>query len=312
MNTLHLKYVVEVERTRSITQAAENLFMAQPNLSKAVRELEETMGFAIFERTSKGVFPTKRGSEFLVYAKNVLVQLERMDALAKPSKADVQSFNISIPRGSYIARSFTEFAAGLDAKKALELNVQETNSLQAIANVVEGQFNLGIIRYQVTYENYFLDYLADKQLNYEPIWDFEYLALMSKKHPLALTSHIEYSELKNYIEIVHGDTVIPYLSTDEGKKMQGRKAANKKIYVYERCSQFDLLENIPETFMWVSPVPAIFLERYGLVQRKCRVTNNRYKDILVYKKDYALSELDKLFIAKLHEIKNQVAAKKYS
>lgn len=58
MNTLHFKYAVEVERTRSITQAAENLYMAQPNLSKAIKELEDNLGITIFERTSKGTIPT--------------------------------------------------------------------------------------------------------------------------------------------------------------------------------------------------------------------------------------------------------------
>ena len=58
MNTQHLKYAVEVERTGSITQAADNLYMAQPNLSKAIKELEDTLGISIFRRTSKGVVPT--------------------------------------------------------------------------------------------------------------------------------------------------------------------------------------------------------------------------------------------------------------
>ena len=60
MNTLYFRYAVEVERSRSITQAAENLFMAQPNLSKAIKELEDSLGITIFERTPKGVIPTKR------------------------------------------------------------------------------------------------------------------------------------------------------------------------------------------------------------------------------------------------------------
>ena len=94
MNTLFFKYAVEVEKTRSITKAAEQLFMAQPNLSKAIRELEESMGFSIFERTSKGVFPTKRGVRFLEYAKNILNQLDRMEELSRPDHLDVQQFNI--------------------------------------------------------------------------------------------------------------------------------------------------------------------------------------------------------------------------
>ena len=55
MNTIQFKYAIEVERTGSISQAAENLYMAQPNLSKAIRELEESLGFTVFERTPRGV-----------------------------------------------------------------------------------------------------------------------------------------------------------------------------------------------------------------------------------------------------------------
>ena len=53
MNTLHFKYAVEVERCGSITQAAENLYMAQPNLSKAIKELEDTLGISICPHVSR-------------------------------------------------------------------------------------------------------------------------------------------------------------------------------------------------------------------------------------------------------------------
>ena len=68
MNTQHLQYIIEIERTRSISQAAENLFLGQPNLSRILRDMEESAGFAIFERTSKGVRPTERGALFLQHA----------------------------------------------------------------------------------------------------------------------------------------------------------------------------------------------------------------------------------------------------
>ncbi|MBQ5748797.1 MAG: LysR family transcriptional regulator, partial [Oscillospiraceae bacterium] len=72
MNTLHLQYVIEVERTRSISQAAENLFIGQPNLSRILHDLEEGVGFRIFERTSRGVRPTERGAKFLQHARGIL------------------------------------------------------------------------------------------------------------------------------------------------------------------------------------------------------------------------------------------------
>ena len=67
MNIVHLKYAVEIARTKSISKAAENLYMAQPNLSRAVKELEEALGITIFKRTSKGITVTPEGEEFLRY-----------------------------------------------------------------------------------------------------------------------------------------------------------------------------------------------------------------------------------------------------
>ncbi len=311
MNTLHFKYAVEVERTRSITQAADNLYMAQPNLSKAIRELEDTLGIPIFERTPKGVVPTQKGAEFLSYAKNILSQLDKMEALYRPENPGRQCFAISIPRASYIADGFTKFAAELDMQKEIEISMQETNSMQAIANIAEHQFNLGIIRYQTAYENYFLDYLADKQICHDAIWEFDYLALMSKRHPLANAKQVEYAKLSSFIEIVHGDTMVPYIPSCAVRKSDGSPQGEKQIFVYERCSQFDLLMQIPKTYMWVSPIPDEFLRRYELVQRKCDASHHRYKDVLIYPKGYKFSALDKKFLDKLYESKNDVAFKEY-
>lgn len=311
MNTLHLKYALEVEKTRSISQAAENLFMAQPNLSKAIRELEDSLGYMIFDRTSKGVIPTRKGSDFMICARKVLEQVERMEQISNTDEKDGKTFSISIPRGSYIADAFVQFASEIDAEQGeqgMNIKVQETNSMQAISNITEGLFRLGIIRYQTVYENYFLDYLEDKGLCSEPIWEFEYVALMSGKHPLADAFEVQQENLTQYIEIVHGDTAVPYLP-DEKKRSNASFPAKKRIYVYERCIQFDLLTSIPTTYMWVSPIPGSFLTRYGLVQRRCRINGNRYKDLLIYPKDYTLSSLDKLFMEKLHTSKNQVSSR---
>ena len=69
MNILHLRYACEIEKTKSISKAAENLFMSQPNLSRAVKDLESSLNIQIFERTSKGMKVTVKGEEFLYYAK---------------------------------------------------------------------------------------------------------------------------------------------------------------------------------------------------------------------------------------------------
>jgi len=311
MNTLHLKYAVEVERTSSISQAAENLFMGQPSLSKAMKELEDSLGYTIFERTSKGVIPTQKGIEFLSYARNILVQIANMEALSNSASTDTQSFNISIPRGSYIADAITSFVSGLEESKCININVQETNSMQVISNIIDGPFNLGIIRYQIEYENYFLNYLADKQLQFEPIWEFEHLALMSENHPLAQKEKVDYQELKEYTEIAHGDTAIPYILQSNHIKADVAMKSTKHIYVYERCSQYDLLTTIPTTYMWVSPIPEKWLNRYNLIQRKCKASGHRYKDVFIYPKEYKFSSLDRSFLDKLSEAKNEVLFRDY-
>jgi len=304
MNTLHLKYALEIEKTKSITQAADNLFMAQPNLSKVIKELEESLGFVIFERTSKGAIPTKQGTILLSYARNILNQVDHIESISKNLHHEIQQFNVSIPRGSYIANSVVRFVEQLDFHKGINVNVQETNSIQAIANIVEHRFNLGVIRYDVAFENYFQDYLKDKDLVYEPIWEFENLVIFSQEHPLAKKESLDISNFEDFVELVHGDTTIPYL---HHKKKLNYSERDKKIYVYERASQFEILEMIHGSYMLVSPIPETMLNRFHLVQRNYSGGSKRYKDVLIYHCDYSLSQLDRKFVDKLYESKNEVS-----
>ncbi|MGL4344775.1 MAG: LysR family transcriptional regulator [Cellulosilyticaceae bacterium] len=306
MNTMFYKYAIEVERVHSITQAAENLFMAQPNLSKAIKEMEDTLGFAVFERTSKGVIPTDKGRLFLEYAHNIVRQLDKIEAIADMDQQSIQSFNLCMPRGSYISRAVTNFVAQLDHAQAMSINIQETNSIQTISHLVEGKFNLGIIRYQTLYEQYFQNYIAEKNLCVEMVWEFAYKVLMSKDHPLANSQSISRKKLSEYTEIVHGDTIIPYLGTEKGERLE-EKTLKKRVYLYERANQFELLANIKTMYMWVSTIPQDMLDRYNLVQCDCDYAGNTYKDLLVYPKGYFLSELDKKFINSLYAAKNEVA-----
>jgi DNA-binding transcriptional LysR family regulator len=286
--------------------------MAQPNLSKAVKELEWEVGFAIFERNSKGVVPTKKGLEFLVYARKILEEIAQISKLTDAENPERQDFSIAIPRGSYIAAGFIQFAGELDFDKEINVNLHETSSMQAIDDVVNNKFNLGVIRYQTIYENYYRDYLEDKDLAQDPIWEFEYLALMSKTHVLAGSEEVHFSDLKPYIEIIHGDTVVPYLNAAEMRYPSPEAVPKKRIYLYERCNQFDLLSSLPMTYMWVSPIPDKMLTLYELVQRKCRFPNNQYKDMLIYSKGYTFTDLDKKFIDKLTASRNAVSLKRHT
>jgi hypothetical protein len=234
-----------------------------------------------------------------------------MESLSDSANTNTQNFSISIPRGSYITDAITRLIAELDQSKGIYVNVHETNSMQVINNIVDGPFNIGIIRYQIEYENYYFDYLSEKQLRYEPLWEFDLLALMSANHPLAHSEKVEYKEIQEYTEILYADTTVPYLMQHNNSKANRSSKTSKHIYIYDWCSQYDILTSIPTTYMWVSPVPEKWLSRYNLIQRRCKASGHRYKDLFIYSKDYKFTELERKFIDKLSVAKNEVSFKEY-
>lgn len=297
MNILHLKYAVEVEKTSSITKAAENLFMGQPNLSRSIKDLEETLGIKIFKRTSKGIVPTPQGEEFLSYAKSILAQIDEMESLYKPDAKNKISFSISVPRASYITYAFTKFVSGLDRSKEIEINYKETNAVRAIRNILQNNYNLGIIRYPVEYEHHFNNMLENKDMKSETIVEFTLNFLASRNSPVFQKANPGRGDLEDLIEICHGDPFIPTLSASDTKKAEFSDIGTKHIYVYERGSQLDLLREVPTTYMWVSGVPKNILESHNLAIRKIEgVENKCYRDVLISKKNYRHSAVDKLFI----------------
>lgn len=281
--------------------------MAQPNLSKAIKELEKEVGFPIFKRTSTGVKPTEEGAEFLYHAKNITNQLNAVKRISQRIGTEKLKYKISIPRGSYIADGFTSFVTELKLEKGMEITVNETNDIGTIGNVVDHGYNLGIIRYQVINEDYYMTMLKNNHLTYETLWEFEYVVVMSKKHPLAAMEEINIDNLKEYTRITHGDIDLPHDKHNKDKKHSSRNI----IYVYERGSQFDLLANVPTTYMWVSPIPQSLLEKNQLVQKKCKAENNLYKDVMIFREDYRLNDYDVLFQKKIYESKVDVSTLKF-
>ena len=279
--------------------------MAQPNLSKAIKELEKEVGFVIFKRTATGVKPTEEGSEFLYYAKNITNQLSAVKRISQRAGSEKLKYKISIPRGSYIADGFTSFVAELKLEKGMEVTVNETNDIGTISNVVDHGYNIGIIRYQLINEDYYMTMIKNNHLKSETLWEFEYVVVMSKKHPLADKEEITIDDLKEYTKIAHGDMDIPQDKYNKTKKNNSRNV----IYVYERGSQFDLLANVPTTYMWVSPIPQSLLDKNQLVQKVCKADNNYFKDVMIFRGDYRLNEYDVLFQKKLYESKVDVSTK---
>lgn len=305
MNILHLKYASEVARVGSLNKAAELLYMGQPNLSRAIKELESNLGITIFERSAKGMVPTAEGEKFLGYANKILAQIDEVEALYRDGAGSSQKFSISVPRASYIAEAFVEFSKKIDTSQPSELVYKETNAQRAVKNIMEADYKLGIIRYAESYENQFREMLDQKGLNHELISDFSYIIAMSRNHPLADKEDIRFSDLKPYTEIAHADPFVPSIPLSAIRKEELPSDIDNRIFVFERSIQYELLSENTKTFMWVSALPEKLLDKYQLVQKKCRDNTRLYKDILIYKKDYKLTELDNLFITELWNSKRK-------
>lgn len=298
ISLLQMKYVMEINKAGSISQAAKNLYMNQPNLSKAIRELEESIGITIFVRTPKGVILSKEGRILVSYIDSIFQKLEDLEEELQDRKAKNASFMISLPRATYITYAFTEFMKEIQSTPEIKINYRETNNAEAVDNILFNGFDMGIIRYTQPYELEFQRSLVRKNLVSREIWESEYLILMSEKHPLAEKGEIRSEDLKEYTELVHGD--------ENYNKTNPKGDINKRIYLYERGSQFDLLRNVPTTYMWVSPLPDVILKNNNLIQRKCSDSDICFKDVLISRADYQLSQYANKFVTTLMHVKEEI------
>ena len=305
MNILYLKYALEVAKTGSIMKAADRLYMAQPNLSRAIKELESSLGISIFERTGRGMVPTHDGEKLLQYAERILMQVDEVENMFKDGHTEHRRFSISVPRASDIAHAIAQLSKRMEPGQKAEIVYKETNSSRAINNVLHADYKLSIIRYAAKHDAYFKEMFEEKGLVSSLITEFKYQLVMNKNHPLANKDILHYSDLEPYIEIAHADPYVPSLSLSEVRKSELPDNTERRIFVFERSSQFELLAENPETFMWVSPMPDRLLERYGLVHKKCPDNKKLYRDVLIYKKDYKLTDLDRMFICELEDAKNK-------
>ncbi len=306
MNLLHLKYAIEVEKTGSITQAAENLYMGQPNLSKAIKELETDMGIRIFKRTSKGVIVTRAGEELLIHAKSILAQINEIELLYKPENRNQVVMNISASRDSYAYYALLRFLNDRKKSKSVKINFQEYGGMDVIKSVMDSEYTLGIVHYKTVFENFFLNFLLSKNIEFEPLHTFDCMAIMSKKHPFADFQEVAYGDLAKYVQVAYEDLVIPPVSFMSLKKLNESRQTDNYVRVNDRSTQLALLNRISESFTVNSPLPESLLKQYGLVQRKCLQINYKLKDILIYAKGYKKSSYEKEFIRQLYNVKNDL------
>lgn len=298
-NLIHLKYALEIESTGSISKAAKNLYMTQPQLSRALKELEDAVGATLFNRTSKGVIPTEKGSDFLVGARAVLSKLEEMEIGMKPTASGKQDFLVSVPRAGCYSYAFDSFLECIDFDLNMNLTYRETNAVRAIKNVCDRVNDIAFIRFRTEHEKYFLHELEDRGLAFEIIHTAPFILLASQKSPIAKLERVTSKSLENLCEIIEGDYIVPYLPISEVRRTLDFDAKRKTIAVFDRDTRTRILRSCPETYMFTSPVSDAHIEKNHLIERYCDIPDNSYCDLLIYRRSYRLNHFDKIFIEKV-------------
>ena len=196
---------------------------------------------------------------------------------------------------SYAAVDFLQQAA---RSEQLRVHIRESGAIEALDFVMRQGYHMALLRYAAEDEDYYRRYCQRHGLRQEPIMEFSYLLLTSQDSPLARRQVQNLDELNDYIEVLHGDTHLP---GEESTASRWEVNPNRRIHVYERCSQFSILQNLPNAYMWASPMPKRALEQYHLVLRKCPAQRQRMKDVLVYPDRGTLRPEEQTFVQLLHK-----------
>lgn len=299
MDIQQLRYALAVAETGSITAAAKKLYMGQPNLSRSIRELEAELGITLFERTPRGVAPTQSAERFLGYARSILAQMDSLEAMFRPRREPDAGLFVSAPRASYVAQAFAR-CLRTAGKAPLSARYREAPASAVISDVASGAARLGVVRWQAEHAAALEDLLRENALFGELLWEFHMAVLMHESHPLAALREIPYRILGDYPELVHGDLtpVMPPESTQPPET-----GHLSYVAVFDRGAQYDLLRELPGSYIWSSPIPFDRLMQHELVQKPCR-NGTRYRDVLVYRHSAAFSAIEERF---LEELRREIA-----
>ena len=171
--------------------------------------------------------------------------------------------------------------------------------MEALDFVLRRGYHLALLRYAMEDDEHYSHYCARRGLKMEPVMDFEYQLLTNRDGPLAKHEVHDLAELNQYMEILHDDFQLPGEEGGDGVRWHVNQA--RRIHVYERCSQFSILQNLPTAYMWSSPMPQRALEQYHLALHSCPAQKQQMRDVLVYPEREPLQPEEQLFVQLLHK-----------
>jgi DNA-binding transcriptional LysR family regulator len=233
-----LKYVIEVAARGSMNEAAKRLFISQPSLSNAIRDLEEEIKITIFERTNKGISLSVEGVEFLGYAKQVVEQAELLENRYLDAKPSSQHFSVSTQHYAFAVNAFVNLVREYGMDK-YELALRETKTHEIIEDVKTLRSEIGILYLNEFNAKVINNLLKTANLQFTRLFTAKPHIFISINNPLAKQSIVTIDQLQEY----------PYLSFDQGEynsfhfseEILSTLSHDKSIRVNDRATLFNLL-----------------------------------------------------------------------
>jgi DNA-binding transcriptional LysR family regulator len=197
MTILQLKYVITISKYSSMREAASRLYVSQPALSASIRELEEEIGFKIFERNNRGISLSQDGLEFLSYAKQAVSQYEIIEDRYMAKDRNRMKFSVSMQHYVFAVHAFMETVKKFSSPQ-YTFSVHETRTDEVLGNVRDLKSEIGIVSYSSKNENIMKKLFREYQLDFFPLMQRDTYIYVWKGHPLASCMEISLEELKEY------------------------------------------------------------------------------------------------------------------
>lgn len=238
MTLQQLKYIIKIVECGSITEAARQLFISQPSLSAALKEIETEFGIEIFHRTVKGISLSTDGMEFLSYARQIIEQTELLEQRYTNKKPSRQLCSVSTQHYAFAVTAFVNLISSLDSDE-YEFTLRETRTYEIIEDVVNFRSEVGILYFSDFNEKVLKKMLRENHLTFNPLFVAKPHVFISCTHPLSNEEEVTLEDLENY----------PCLAFEQGtynsfyfsEEILSTVPHKKIIHVSDRATLFNLL-----------------------------------------------------------------------
>jgi DNA-binding transcriptional LysR family regulator len=197
MTIQQIRYVLAVVEAGSITEAARQLYISQPSLSNAIREIEKEVGLTIFLRSRTGIALTKEGMEFVGYARQVAQQMELLEDRYIVSRPRKIRFGVSAHHYNFTENAFVDLVKRVGQER-YDFFFNETGTHQILEDVKNRTCDLGIIYLSNENETILRRTLAENHLVFTQLFEAKPHVFLRRNHPLASRTSVSLKDLEPY------------------------------------------------------------------------------------------------------------------